>query len=147
MIPRIPRCVRRVSLVLRCSCKLSPLHDCSALVQCRYRRQQLVQVQQVDGKCFWVDLLELAGNSSCMVVAHNPTCFPQTHSLKWLDTGSVVPKQQVLQLDLPEPTQVLVGLSMGPQHVLQPQPPPVKKVSNVCWNLLMQMVCASARHG
>lgn len=41
----------------------------------RYRRRQLLRLSQDDGKLFWVDSKELAGNAHCMLLAKDPVTF------------------------------------------------------------------------
>jgi hypothetical protein len=104
---------------------------------CRYKRQQLVQLQQLDGKLFWCGLRELAANCSCLLLAHNPGAWPVVKAGKRLDTGSIQ-AQQLLLVDSPEPTRLLVSLGMGPQHAALPLPVPPPQVcqtgcsSSVC---------------
>lgn len=93
----------------------------------RYQRQQLVQLQQLDGKLTWCNLKELSANSSCMLMAHNPTCLPVAKTCKRLDSNSLR-KQQFLFIDSPEPFRLLTCLSMGPQYTAAPPPPASKKV-------------------
>lgn len=93
----------------------------------RYKRQQLVQLQQLDGKLFWCNLKELSGNSSCMLMAHNPGGLPVVKSVKRLDTCSIQ-HQQLLLVDSPEPFKLLACISMGPQHLALPPPPAAKQV-------------------
>jgi hypothetical protein len=94
----------------------------------RYKRQQLVQLQQLDGKLFWVQLKELAGNSSCMLLAHNPAGLPVAKIARRLDT-SCIQGQQLLLVDSQEPFRLLTCLSMGPQHLALPLPPVPKQVT------------------
>jgi hypothetical protein len=94
---------------------------------CRYKRHQLVQLQQLDGKLFWCNLKELAGNSSCMLLAHNTAGLPVLRTAKRLDTSSIQ-QQQLLMIDSPEPFKLLTCLSMGPQHLAMPPSPPSKQV-------------------
>jgi hypothetical protein len=86
-----------------------------------------VQLQQLDGKLFWCNLKELAGNSSCMLLAHNPSGLPVVKSAKRLDINSIQ-HQQLLLVDSPEPFKLLTCISMGPQHPALPPPPAAKKV-------------------
>lgn len=86
-----------------------------------------MQLQQLDGKLFWVDLKELGPNCSSMLLAHNPSGLPMVRSYKRLDTSSIQP-QQLLVVDSPEPCRIITCLSMGPQHAALPEPPAPKKV-------------------
>lgn len=94
----------------------------------RYKWQQLVQLQQLDGKLFWCGLKELAGNCSCMLMAHSPTGLPVVKCSKRLDTSCIQP-QQLLLVDSPEPFRLITCLGMGPQHLALPPPQPAKRVS------------------
>lgn len=96
----------------------------------RYKRQQLVQLQQMDGRLFWCSLKELATNCSCMLLAHNPQSFSVVKSSKHLDTNCIH-QQQLLMVDSPEPFKLVACLSMGPQHPALPPPAAAKKVSQV----------------
>jgi hypothetical protein len=86
-----------------------------------------VQLQQLDGKLFWCSLKELAGNCSCMLLAHNPGGLSVVKAAKRLDTGCIQ-HPQLLLVDSPEPFRLLTCLSMGPQHLAMPPPPPATKV-------------------
>lgn len=88
------------------------------LPHCRFKRQQLLQLQQLDGKLFWCNLKEVAGNSSCMLLAHNPGVLPVVKAAKRLDT--TIQHQQLLLVDSPEPFRLLTCISMGPQHLALP---------------------------
>ena len=93
----------------------------------RYQRQQLVQLQQLDGRLVWCDLKELASNCSCMLLAHNPAGLPVVKSAKRLD-GASIPRQYLLSVECAEPLRLLSCLWMGPQHTALPPPPVAKKV-------------------
>jgi hypothetical protein len=93
----------------------------------RYKRQQLVQLQQLDGKRFFVNLKELAPNCSCMLLAHNPAGLQVVKASKRLDTSSIQ-APQLLLVDSPEPVRLVACLSMGPQHAPLPPPPAPKQV-------------------
>lgn len=95
----------------------------------RYKRQQLVQLQQLDGKVFWCGLKELVGNCSCMLVMHNPAGAPVVKTCKRLDACSI-PQQQLLLVESPEPFKLLACLSMGPQHIPLPPQPATPRVSS-----------------
>jgi len=86
-----------------------------------------VQLHQLDGKLFWCDLKDLAGNCSCMLLAHNPGGLSVVKASKRLDT-SCIQQQQLLLVDSPEPFRLVATLSMGPQHLALPAQPATKKV-------------------
>jgi hypothetical protein len=96
-------------------------------VTCRYQRQQLVQLQQLDGKLVWCDLKELASNCSCMLLAHNPAGLPVVKAAKRLD-GCSIPRQYLLSVECAEPVRLLSCLWMGPQHPALPPASTAKKV-------------------
>lgn len=94
----------------------------------RYRRRQMVQLQQLDGKLVWVNLQELCSNSKCLLLAHNPSKLPVVKCTKHLD-GNGIARQQLLVVESPEPCQLLVCLSVGPHQVT---PPPTQSRKQVC---------------
>jgi hypothetical protein len=71
----------------------------------RYRRQQLVRLQQDDGKVFWVNVRELAGNAHCLLLARSNSVFQVTQQLRRLDLTAVA-RTALLWVNSPEPSQV-----------------------------------------
>lgn len=113
---------------------------------CRHQRQQLIQLQQVDGATFWVALPELAANAACLLLAHDTAEFAQQQHLRRLDAATA-PRQQLLVLNTAEPATILVSLNMAPQHMLQPKPPAKRQVGSgrsgrhmTIWGVLLHCV-------
>ncbi|KAF8071222.1 GLTP1 [Scenedesmus sp. PABB004] len=102
-------------------------HTYRVVATLRYKRQQLVQLQQLDGRLAWCELSELAGNASCLLLAHNPAGLPVARAAKRLD-GAAPPRPQLLFVESPEPVRLIVSLAMAPQHAALLPPPPPKQV-------------------
>ena len=97
----------------------------------RHQRRQLLELQQFDGKRFWVALKELASNAACVLLAGSPALMPHCAQLRRPD-ALTAPRQQLLMVNSPEPVNLLVSLGMGMQHELRPDPPKEKLVGNCC---------------
>jgi hypothetical protein len=60
----------------------------------RYRRQQLVQLRQDDGKLIWAGLKELAANCHCLVLSHEPGSYAHCHQVRrrWAAPAPAAPR-------------------------------------------------------
>ena len=98
-----------------------------------------MQLLQDDGTRFWVDLLEAGRNAHCLLLAQAPQAlaalFPP-QMLRRADTGQAA-RTAALLVDSPEPSRVLLSLTLGPQVPLQekqPLPHKVQRVRGACLN-------------
>ena len=108
-----------------------PALRCAALRRRRYRRQQLVQLRQEDGKLFWVRLKELAGNCHSLLLCHGPASYAHCAQAGRLDPATP-PRPQLLHISSPEPISLLCSVAAGPQHALLPLgDPPTRKVRHL----------------
>ncbi|PNH05620.1 Adenylate kinase, chloroplastic [Tetrabaena socialis] len=88
----------------------------------RYRRRQLLQMQQDDGRTYWVDSKEVLGtNAHCALLCQDPSMFPTSHQLRRVDTGKLS-RVALLYVDSPEPVRLLASLFTGPQYGLLEDP-------------------------
>ncbi|GLC37755.1 Adenylate kinase [Pleodorina starrii] len=94
----------------------------------RYRRQQLLQLQQDDGRVYWVDAKEVLGsNAHCALLCQDPSLFATCHQLRRVDTGKLS-RVALLYVDSPEPVRLLSCLFTGPQYGLLEDPPHSRNV-------------------
>ena len=90
-------------------------------------------LRQSDGNTFWVSLSDLANNASCINCHHLPDTFPHLNSLCHL-SPCALPKQPMIFVESPEPTDLLIHLQTAPQHDMDHspmQPPQLLLISGV----------------
>ncbi|GIL93290.1 hypothetical protein Vretimale_15687 [Volvox reticuliferus] len=94
----------------------------------RYRRRQLLQLQQDDGRLYWVDANEvLSSNAHCALLCQDPSVFATSHQLRRVDTNKLS-RVALLYVDSPEPVKLLSSLFTGPQYALMEDPPTPRNV-------------------
>ncbi|EFJ40819.1 adenylate kinase [Volvox carteri f. nagariensis] len=94
----------------------------------RYRRRQLLQLQQDDGRLYWVDATEVLGsNAYCALLCQDPSIFATSHQLRRVDTNKLS-RVALLYVDSPEPVKLLSSLFTGPQYGLMEDPPTPRNV-------------------
>ncbi|GFR43730.1 hypothetical protein Agub_g4841 [Astrephomene gubernaculifera] len=94
----------------------------------RYRRRQLLLLQQDDGRTYWVDAKEVLGaNAHCALLCQDPSLYSTSHQLRRVDTGKLS-RVALLYVDSPEPVRLLASLFTGPQYGLLEDPPTPRNV-------------------